>query len=329
MSVLKIVDGRNSELSQLTEIIKYVKNPEKNSHGLLAGIGVRINAAAEDMKTVKVLKNKITGRQYIHFLLSFDQGVDAVTAHRIGKRVLMYQAHNYFQILMAVHDNTANVHCHFVLNTVGKGTRKFSQSRAEMLKFRDYINRILEEERLNPIGAEQEEISFDCMDEEDTGFPRDPDEGVASAVFYASENCDFEDLYGYGDGYNKVAMGYNFTPDDVLNPDMESVNCDDELWLMPAIRKLSDEEIASPEGKKIEEKLRFEAEKAVREINAENALKSGDMFEPIWRAKDTNSYVPSANHMFNPMRHVRDAEDYNYGEKEFFSPMKHASDTEQ
>lgn len=318
--MLKFVNGRNSELSQLTEIIKYVKNPEKNSHGLLAGIGVRINAAAEDMKTVKVLKNKITGRQYIHFLLSFDQGVDAVTAHRIGKRVLMYPGYS-FQILMAVHDNTANMHCHFVLNTVGKGTRKFSQSRAEMLKFRDYINRILEEERLNPIGAEQEEISFDCMDEEDAGFPEDPDEGDASAGFYASENCDF--------GYNKVAMGYNFTPDDVLNPDMESVNCDDELWLMPAIRKLSDEEIASPEGKKIEEKLRFEAEKAVREIKAENALRSGDMFEPIWRAKDTNSYVPSANHMFNPMRHVGDAEDYNYGKKEFFSPMKHASDTEQ
>ena len=135
MSVLKFINGRNRQLSQLAEIVEYVKNPDKNSHGLYAGAGVRVTHAAEDMKNPwKVLKNKTTGRQYIHFVVSFDRGVAALTAHAVGMRILDYYGQN-FQIIMAVHDNTENVHCHFVLNTVGLGTRKFSQSETRDARF--------------------------------------------------------------------------------------------------------------------------------------------------------------------------------------------------
>lgn len=284
--MLKFVNGRNSELSQLTEIINYVRNPEKNSGNLYASVGLRINEAAEDMKTVKVLKNKTEGRQYIHFILSFDENVDVLVAHRIGRKVLRYHG-TKFQILMAVHNNTRNVHCHFIVNTVGKENRKFSQSKEEMLKFREFVNNILEAEGLDSIGAEQEEISFDCMDEEDTSFLGNPDEDTVSVGFYASENCDFEELYGNdnyeNDGYgNSVYRGYDFTPDDALDFDEEAFFKQAEANLTPAMKKLTDEEMASLEGQKLKEQLYLNAQKEVKKIQAERAREDGELFNPMW-----------------------------------------------
>lgn len=160
MSILRFINGRNRKLSQLKGSIAYVYNPQKVKHGCRGGTGVELDSAYADMKIVKLLHGKTTGRQYIHFVISFDKVVEYITAFEVCEEVLDY-FEGQFQVVFAVHENTANVHGHFILNTVGADGHKFRQSKKEMLKFRSYVNEILKLRGLNRIG----EIDMKSVDD--------------------------------------------------------------------------------------------------------------------------------------------------------------------
>ncbi len=64
-------------------------------------------------------KSQENHRQVRHFILSFDEK-DTVTpyeAYLIAHEVASYYS-NQFQIVYGVHENTENLHIHFILNTV-------------------------------------------------------------------------------------------------------------------------------------------------------------------------------------------------------------------
>lgn len=104
------------------------------------------------------------GRQYIHFLISFDAGVDPEIALEVCKNAVKYYQGRY-QILAAVHLDTNNLHCHYVLNTVPiRGGRKFDQKRSDLYRFRRYINKLLVERGLRPIEAMEEKRAEDVLD---------------------------------------------------------------------------------------------------------------------------------------------------------------------
>lgn len=151
MSILHFINGKNRSLSQLKGSIAYIFNPEKVKHGCRGGTGVVYDEAYDDMKIIKVLHNKTKGRQYIHFIISFDKGISYLKAFDICEEILDYFSDEY-QIVFAVHENTENIHGHFILNTVAVDGRKFRQSTKEMLSFRTFVNEILEDYGLNTIG---------------------------------------------------------------------------------------------------------------------------------------------------------------------------------
>lgn len=116
------------------------------------------------MLVIKGIHRKIEGRQYIHFLISFDAGVDPEVALEICKNAVKYYQGKY-QILAAVHLDTNNLHCHYVLNTVPiRGGRKFDQKRSDLYRFRRYIDKLLVERGLRPIEVMEEKKAEDVLD---------------------------------------------------------------------------------------------------------------------------------------------------------------------
>lgn len=152
MSIFKFINAKNRGAKSLKQGIEYILNREKTAPNLVSGNGVNKDTVYHDMKTIQALFGKETGRSYVHFVLSFDQDISSEKAHIVANKCCSYFSEEY-QYILAVHTNTENCHAHVVLNTINIQTgKKFSQSRKEMLDFRDFVNQCLVEYGLNPIG---------------------------------------------------------------------------------------------------------------------------------------------------------------------------------
>lgn len=131
--------------------------------------GVSKDTAYEDMLFVKLLFGKSDGRQYLHWILSHDSDVTEELADIVCKEVLAL-LHGKYQVISATHLNTDNIHSHFLINPVDIVTgKKFSESKREMLRFRDKINRIMLKYGLNPVRSIQS-ISEEKLDIEDGNY---------------------------------------------------------------------------------------------------------------------------------------------------------------
>ena len=97
------------------------------------------------------MNRKLQGRQYFHGVLSFDRGVDKKTAFEAAKDALGFFGGN-FQISAVLHENTGNLHVHFVMNSVGINGKKYSQSKTDLQKCKNFFNRILAEKGMSLIG---------------------------------------------------------------------------------------------------------------------------------------------------------------------------------
>lgn len=152
MSIIKFANGKNSGTYALKQGIDYILNPDKTNNIWIAGNGINLSSPYEDMHTIQTLYRKSTGRSYIHYIISFDKDVYASVAFETACDCASYFADDY-QYILALHTNTDNIHAHIILNTVDVRTgKKFSQSRKELLEFREYINSCLTHCGLNPIG---------------------------------------------------------------------------------------------------------------------------------------------------------------------------------
>lgn len=143
MSYFKFV---NQNPRTLFGIINYATNEEKTNKTLIYGFGIDPAHAFEEMDAVKQMWHQTSGRQYKHFIFSFDSNIDLPNniLMNIGCDIGAYFANEY-QILMAIHFNTNNIHIHYVLNTVNMFTgRKFSITKRDMYNYKLYINQILQ-----------------------------------------------------------------------------------------------------------------------------------------------------------------------------------------
>lgn len=186
MAVVKFNNRKNSiencNSNKLKRGILYITNHKKTSKDLIGGIGVSYDNAYERMETVKRFYGKEGGREYIHFVVSFKGKKDVDTAYFIAENIA--DLYEDFQVLFAVHINTANTHIHFVINSVNvKDGHKFSQSRSDLQRLKDKINQIADKYGLNT-----EEITVDeddCFDfEDDYEYDCDGQNLIEPMIFY-------------------------------------------------------------------------------------------------------------------------------------------------
>lgn len=153
MAIVKIVRNNYSSSNlnfpdgiDLT-LINYISDWHKAKSGFVFGYNVLLvspEAIAEQFQTVRQVFHKENGRLMRHFIVSFaeDEPVDARVAAKFGLIIARYYAPKY-QIVFAVHEDTENIHIHFILNTVSfVDGHKFNEGPAELRAFIDYLNRL-------------------------------------------------------------------------------------------------------------------------------------------------------------------------------------------
>ena len=170
MSVTVFINGRNTEISRVKEILSYVKRPEAACDRFMYGNGLNPKTAYEDMQVIQNLyRKKDVGKRYIHYVLSFDSDVTAEKAYEVAKEIAAYPEYaDDYQYLLAVHTNTDNVHAHVIINAVNVHTLgKFSQSKAGLNKFKVYADQILMKHHLATIRKSKDIIQENSFTDEE------------------------------------------------------------------------------------------------------------------------------------------------------------------
>lgn len=158
MSIIKFINGKNRGAAALKNKIDYILDPEKTNRSISGGNGVELSNAYQDMATVQTLMGKESGRRFIHYVISFEAGIELDIAVGICMEIAEYFSEEY-QFVWAIHTNTDNLHMHVVLNAVNMRTaKKFSQSKADLLAFRKHANKILASYEQNIIGKTQNSL---------------------------------------------------------------------------------------------------------------------------------------------------------------------------
>lgn len=157
MSVIKYINRKNWGKQNLKRIINYILQEEKTQSDLIHVNGISVEHAAEDILTMQKLVEKDSKRQYIHFVISFNEEVSKQTGFEVARQCAAYYEKDY-PYIMSVHTDTNHIHAHVVLSTVNVHTAlKFSQSKKDMLNYRDYVNQILESYDLETVGNDKYE----------------------------------------------------------------------------------------------------------------------------------------------------------------------------
>ena len=188
MAIVKFNNRKNSisgrSVNRLKRAIDYITDSNKTCDDLVGGSGVSKDNAFNRMNVVKEYYNKCGGREYIHFVVSFKGQHDADVLYFFAEKVA--ELYLGFQVLFAVHLNTANNHIHFVVNSVNVNDgHKFSQSRSDLKQLKDRINQIADNYGLNSdeiIIDEEEGFNF-----EDEDYDYDDAELIEPMVFFETE----------------------------------------------------------------------------------------------------------------------------------------------
>ena len=150
MAVIKAINSKGS----VGGVVKYVADKNKTSEELMYGKDCSSNPdkAIADMTMTKELYNKDDGRQYKHFVQSFNPK-DKITpekAHEIGKEWAEKTFKGY-EVFVATHTDKAHMHNHFIVNAVNFETgEKYRQSTADLARYKELSNKLCEREGLTP-----------------------------------------------------------------------------------------------------------------------------------------------------------------------------------
>ena len=143
--------SKSGESDKIVESLKYIHDQRKTLDNLYQSANLSSESAYEDMMVLKKLFLKTGGRQLLHWVISHDENVSTEQADVVAREVIELLAGKY-QVCAATHINTNNRHTHFLINPVDiKTGKKFSESKNDMLNFRDKLNKILVKYGLNTI----------------------------------------------------------------------------------------------------------------------------------------------------------------------------------
>ena len=133
-----------TEYDALAKTLHYAENDAKTklneSAQLVTGIHCRADHAWEDMRAVQERFGKTDGVVALHAYQSFREGeVTPEQCHEIGVALARKVWGKRFQVLVATHMNTDNLHNHFVINSVSYLDQEPSYGGRDYLEKQDYI----------------------------------------------------------------------------------------------------------------------------------------------------------------------------------------------
>ena len=146
-----------TEYDALAQTLHYAENDAKTklneSAQLVTGIHCRADHAWEDMRAVQERFGKTDGVVALHAYQSFREGeVTPEQCHEIGVALARKVWGKRFQVLVATHMNTDNLHNHFVINSVSYvDSKKYEQRRSQYAEFRAASDKLCREYGLSVV----------------------------------------------------------------------------------------------------------------------------------------------------------------------------------
>lgn len=137
--------GKYQDPYSRRDAINYILNFQKMPNRHFNGRGVNVFNAAKDMDDVAEKFDKTSGVQLRHYILSFDptEVRDPCLAFVISCHFMDYFAQKY-QVIFAVHENTANLHTHFIVHSVSYlDGGKFRGTKADHYEMMQTLRHIL------------------------------------------------------------------------------------------------------------------------------------------------------------------------------------------
>jgi len=146
MAIIKAVNSKAS----IGKGINYITNKEKTEERLIAGKDCNPETAIDEMKAIKELYNKTDGRQYKHYVMSFnpnDPEMNIEKAHEVGKKFMENEEKfKNHQVIMATHIDKGHIHNHFIVNSVNmENGKKYRESKKDLEKLKDHLRKLEKE----------------------------------------------------------------------------------------------------------------------------------------------------------------------------------------
>ncbi len=229
MAIVKFINSKSKRgLKSLRQALVYVddKNKTMGNCRLVGGIAKNSDDAFIRMNTVKNLWRKNTGRQYIHFVVSPQGEVSDEKMLNISKDVQSY--FKSFGSFYAIHKNTENCHVHFILNSVGWHGKKYSQSKSDMKKFKDFVSELCEKYGIKMDKTEEMFEWVDFLDDSEDYF-----KSITQPVQAYSPHIND----AYAPVCYRLGINGNYYPVNPVNPDgtinmIQEINPDTDITPM-------------------------------------------------------------------------------------------------
>ncbi len=144
MCIVKMVNDPYNNESSIFNLIDYALRNKRTGKPVryYGGYNVEFSNAAEQMVLVKQYFNKWEKRKMRHFIVSFDEKIALYDAYILGWQIAAYYGDRY-QIVFGVHEDTVNVHIHFVFNTVSfVDGLKYSEAYGDLCRLNDYVKKV-------------------------------------------------------------------------------------------------------------------------------------------------------------------------------------------
>ena len=137
MATFTAIKNRGGGIGALGGVLRYVQQEEKTTwkgRQLVSGWNCTAQSVCSEMQLTKERFHKTDGRQYYHFVQSFDKQDDLSPqeVHAIGLELAQREFPN-FEVLVATHMDTEHLHNHLVVNSVSfQSGKKLHQSVADL-----------------------------------------------------------------------------------------------------------------------------------------------------------------------------------------------------
>ena len=169
MATFTAIKNRGGGRGALGGVLRYVQQEEKatwEDRRLVSGWNCTAQSVCSEMQLTKERFHKIDGRQYYHFVQSFDKQDDLSPqeVHAIGLELAQREFPN-FEVLVATHMDTEHLHNHLVVNSVSfQSGKKLHQSVADLQAHRLANDEVCAAHHLSILPPPQKQVQQKWMD---------------------------------------------------------------------------------------------------------------------------------------------------------------------
>ena len=157
MSIFSVEnDSTGNQVSSLEEKILYVTRAYATSLALIYGTPLNLTRPHNEMMMVKENYGQSKGKAFFHYILS-PENTDECSAEnffQVGCKIAEVIRHfdGYFQVLMAVHQDSAHLHAHFIVNNIDyTDGHRMDLNIRRLVSLKQRISNILVQHGISPI----------------------------------------------------------------------------------------------------------------------------------------------------------------------------------